>query len=287
MILVKNAMTQNVYHLSLENSISELIDLMSERGIGSIVIVNKEQKPVQIFTLRDIPKIFSANLKDNKINTLLSVLRKDEKDLIKVKPNQHLIVAMNLMNQNNISHLPVVNKENKLVGILSMRDLLRHFPGIVFTDPLTQVNNRMYLDIIRAKIEKSNVKLCILMIDIDNFKNINDKYGHLVGDLVLKEIAKIIRTSIKTYDELIRYGGEEFLVILYRCDIKNLTSIGERIRNSLKKIKFTKYKNLSVTVSIGGYAYNSEGDIYEGIKKADQAMYQAKIAGKDRLILWK
>ncbi len=88
------------------------------------------------------------------------------------------------------------------------------------------------------------------------------------------------------YDELIRYGGEEFLVILYRCDIKNLPSIGERIRNRIKKIKFIKYKNLSVTVSIGGYAYSSEGDIFQGIKKADQAMYQAKIAGKDRFILW-
>lgn len=228
-------MTQNVYYLSLENSVPELIELMSERGIGCIVIVNKEQNPVQILTLRDIPKIFSANLKDNKINTLLSVLNKNEKNLIKVKPNQHLIVAMNLMNQNNISHLPVVNKENKIVGILSMKDLLRHFPGIVFTDPLTQVNNRMYLDIIRTKLEKNNVKLCILMIDIDNFKKINDKYGHLVGDLVLKEIAKIIRTSIKTYDEIIRYGGEEFLVILYRCDMQNLPSIGERIRNKIKK----------------------------------------------------
>lgn len=287
MILVKNAMTQHVYHLYLENSISELIELMSERGIGSIVIVNKEQNPVQIFTLRDIPKIFSINLQDNKISTLLSVLKKDEKDLIKVKSRQHLIEAMKIMNQNNISHLPVVDKENKLVGILSMRDLLRHFPGIVFNDPLTQVNNRMYLDIIRAKIEKNKAKLCILMIDIDNFKDINDKYGHLFGDLVLKKISKIIRTSIKSYDELIRYGGEEFLVILYRCDIKKLPSIGERIRNRIKKIKFSEYKDLSVTVSIGGYAYNSEGDIYKCIKKADQAMYQAKKAGKDRFILWK
>ncbi|MCX8033983.1 MAG: GGDEF domain-containing protein [Thermodesulfovibrio sp.] len=284
MVLVKNAMTNNVYSLSLENSISELIELMSKRGVGSIVIVNNEEVPVQILTLRDIPKIFSIYLTTHKIKDLLSELGKNEKDIITVRPNQHLIIAMQLMNKNNISHLPVVNRKNKLVGILSMRDLLKHFPGIVFTDPLTHVNNRMYLDIIRTKIEKNNVKLGILMIDIDNFKNINDQYGHPVGDLVLKEIAKTIKNSIKSYDEVIRYGGEEFVVILYRCDEKFLPIIGERLRNHIKKIKFPKYEKLSVTVSIGGYIYHSDGDIYDGIIKADQAMYKAKKSGKDKFV---
>lgn len=284
MVLVKKAMKKNVYSLSLENTISELIELMSKKGVGSIVVVNNEKIPIQILTLRDMPKIFSVNLTSNNIKELLYELGKNQENLITIRPNQHLIIAMNLMNRNNISHLPVVNKANKLVGILSMRDLLKHFPGIVFTDSLTHVNNRMYLDIIRTKIEKSKVKLGILMIDIDNFKSINDKYGHTVGDLVLKEIAKTIKNSVKSYDEVIRYGGEEFVVILYRCDEKFLPIIGERLRNQIKNIKFPKYKKLFVTVSIGGYIYHSNGDIYDGIKKADQAMYTAKKAGKDRFI---
>lgn len=285
MVLVKNAMINNVYSLSLENSVTELIELMSQRGVGSTIIVNNEGIPFQILTLRDIPKIFSLNLNTCTIKELLYRLGKNEKDIITIRPNKNLIFAMDLMNKNNISHLPVVNKANKLVGILSMRDLLKHFPGIIFTDPLTHLNNRMYIDIIKAKIEKSKVKLGILMIDIDNFKNINDQYGHTVGDLVLKEIAKTIKISIKSYDEVIRYGGEEFVVILYRCDEKFLPIIGERLKNQIKKIKFPKYGKLFVTVSIGGYIYNSdEGDIYDGIKQADQAMYQAKKAGKDRFV---
>lgn len=286
LLLVKNAMTNNVYQISSESSIADLIKTMSQRGVGSVIVVNENQHPIQIITLRDIPKFYSANLKDGRIKTLLEFLNKSEKNLLTIKANQSLIAAMNLMNKNNISHLPVVNKDLKLVGILSMRDLIKHFPTVVFTDSLTKINNRTYLDIIKPKIENSKTQIGILMIDIDNFKNINDKYGHLVGDLVLKKVAKYIKFSIKAYDELIRYGGEEFLVILYRCDEKNLPLIGERIRNKIKEIRFKKPNNLSITVSIGGYVLDSKESIYESIKKADEAMYQAKQAGKDRFVLW-
>ncbi|MCX7988908.1 MAG: GGDEF domain-containing protein [Thermodesulfovibrio sp.] len=284
MLSVKNAMITQVYTLSLENSITDLVELLSQRGIGSIVIVNGDNIPLQIFTLRDIPKIFSLNLSTNKIKEILLKLDKKDKNLITIKPNQNLMTAMHLMNKNNISHLPVINKEKKLVGILSMRDLLRHFPSIIFTDPLTQINNRMYLDIIRAKIEKTKVKLGVLMLDIDNFKKINDKYGHSIGDVVLKEIAKSLKKSVKSYDEVIRYGGEEFLVILYRCEEKYLPIIGDRLRNEIKKIKISGYESLNVTVSIGACIYNSEENLYNAIDKADKAMYQAKKEGKDRVV---
>ncbi len=289
MVLVKNAMTSNVFQISSESSISDLIKILSQRGVGSVIVVNENQNPVQIITLRDIPKIYSTDLKGDKIENLLSFLNKTEKNLLTIKSNQSLIVAMNLMNKHNISHLPVVNKDKKLVGILSMRDLLRHFPAVVFTDSLTRINNRMYLDIIKSKIENIKTKIGILMIDIDNFKIINDKYGHLVGDLVLKKVAKSIKFSIKSYDELIRYGGEEFLAILYRCDEKNLPLIAERIRTKIKEIRFKKLLDLSITVSIGGYVKDLKDSIsiYESIKKADEAMYKAKKAGKDCFILWK
>ncbi len=286
-MLVKNAMTSDVFQISLESSISDLIKILSQRGVGSVIVVNENQNPIQIITLRDIPKIYSHNLKDEKIQTFLEFLNKTEQNLLTIKSNQSLILAMNLMNKHNISHLPVVNKDRKLVGILSMRDLLRHFPYVVFTDSLTKVNNRMYLDIIKSKLENSKTKKGILMIDIDNFKNINDKYGHLVGDLVLKKIAKSIKFSIKGYDELIRYGGEEFLAILYRCDEKNLPIIAERIRIKIKEIRFKKLTDLFISVSIGGYVMDLKDSLYESIKRADEAMYEAKQSGKDCFILWK
>ncbi|ODA44390.1 Response regulator/GGDEF domain protein [Thermodesulfovibrio sp. N1] len=167
-----------------------------------------------------------------------------------------------------------------------MRDLLKHFPGVVFIDPLTGLNNRIYLDILKLKIEKSKMKICIFMIDIDNFKRINDEYGHSVGDIVLKNVAKTLKSNIKGFDEVIRYGGEEFLVILYRCEINHIYNIAERLRKKVKQIKIPKYESINTTVSIGAYSYEPGEDIDEAIKKADIAMYQAKKAGKDRVSIY-
>ena len=286
MILVKNAMVNNIYTLSTENTICELLELMSQRGIGSVIITNDKKFPLQILTLRDIPKIFNLSLSTNKISDLLIKLNKKNSKLITIRASQHLITAMNLMNKHNISHLPVIDKNNQLVGIISMRDLLKHFPGVLFIDPLTDIHNRLYLDILKLKIEKSKMKICIFMIDIDNFKKINDEHGHSVGDIVLKNVAKTLKSNIKGFDEVIRYGGEEFLVILYRCDINQIYNIAERLRKKVKKIKIPKYESILITVSIGAYSYERGEDIDEAIKKADIAMYQAKKAGKDRVSIY-
>lgn len=284
MVTVREAMTTDVHSLSSENFINELIEIMSRRGIGSVVIVNENNIPIQIFTLRDIPKIYSLSLNENKIQELILKLKKNDRPLITIKPSQSLVTALNLMNKNEISHLPVVNKDNKLIGIISMRDLLKHFPSIVFTDSLTKVNNRMYLDMIRSKIERTKSDLGLMIIDIDNFKKINDTHGHSFGDLVLKKIAETLRKSVKSYDEVIRYGGEEFLVVLYRCNEQSLESVGNRLRNSIKRIKFPNHESLQVTVSIGCCTFKSDSKLQEIIEKADQALYRAKKEGKDRVI---
>lgn len=284
MVLVKDAMTKNVCYLSPESSIYELLQLMSKKEIGSVVIVDKNHIPLQIFTLRDIPKIFSLSFNRNQIQEIILKLNKQNKNLITIRQNQSIMTALNFMNKNEVSHLPVVNNERKLVGILSMRDLLKHFPSIIFTDSLTQINNRMYLDIIRPKIETTKSMLGILMIDIDNFKNINDNYGHSFGDTVLREIAKLLRSSVKSYDEVIRYGGEEFLVILYRCDENAIKFISERLRKGIKKIKFPSHESLQVTVSIGCCIFRPNNKLADIIEKADKALYKAKREGKDKVV---
>lgn len=284
MVTVREAMTSEVFALTERNLIHELIDLMSQRGIGSVVIVDEQKVPVQIFTLRDIPKMFTIPLETNQIQELIIKLRKNERPLVTIRQNQSLVTALNLMNRHEISHLPVVDNDKKLVGILSMRDLIRHFPSIVFTDSLTKVNNRMYLDMIRSKIERSRGNLCLMMIDIDNFKTINDTYGHSFGDMVLKRVAESIRSSIKSHDEAIRFGGEEFLVILYRCDINSVEAVGNRIRERVKSIKFPDNQSLVVTVSIGCTSLVQDERLQRAIERADEALYRAKREGKDRVV---
>ncbi|MCS7203167.1 MAG: GGDEF domain-containing protein [Thermodesulfovibrio sp.] len=282
-LIVKKIMTKNPICISETQPFSELIQIMGEKAIGSVIVTDKNFIPYQILTLRDILKILSIGNFDGTILDVLSFLNKQNVQLITVNESEPLLNALDLMKQNNISHIPVLDKKNRVVGIISLRDILREFPGIVFIDTLTGVNNRTYLSMLTLKLQKLKTIYCVLMIDIDNFKLINDKYGHSAGDRVLREIAKTIRENVKGYDEVIRYGGEEFVVILYRCPPDHAFKIAERLRQKVKLIRIPEIENSVITVSIGMVISSRRESLDKLIKKADEAMYTAKREGKDRV----
>ena len=127
---------------------------------------------------------------------------------------------------------------------------------------------------------EEEIPLSLLMIDIDNFKNFNDTFGHQEGDKVLKEIAKTIITSSRKEDLIARYGGEEFTVILPHADKNEAFIIAERLRENIHNIE--NEKKLTVSIGISSFpqdAYKKE----ELIEYADQALYKAKHEGKDRV----
>jgi diguanylate cyclase (GGDEF)-like protein len=281
---VKDIMKPNPITLTLQNSLKDLIEIFRENEIGSVIIVDQKKEPYQIVTLRDLSRICFLNLFTDSILEALKELNKDKNSLITVHPNDSYIEALSLMKKFNISHLPVVNQKKKLVGILSIRDIAKNFPELIFIDPLTEVNNRAYLNIIKTKIKKISGPATILMIDIDNFKKINDTFGHVVGDKVLKKLAQTLRKNVKIPDEVIRYGGEEFLIIAYRCDLEEGKSLAERLRRKIEDIKFNKIcPKFKITVSIGLSIYEPQEDLLTAIEKADKAMYKAKQKGKNRV----
>jgi diguanylate cyclase (GGDEF)-like protein len=125
-----------------------------------------------------------------------------------------------------------------------------------------------------------NILGCI-MIDIDHFKSINDKYGHVTGDKVLREISLRLRNSIRSYDVLGRYGGEEFLIVLPDTDFENAKNLAERIR---KNIKEKLIADLQVTISLGITSIQEKDEtINDIINRADEALYKAKNSGRDRV----
>ncbi|MEO2069079.1 MAG: diguanylate cyclase [Desulfurobacteriaceae bacterium] len=155
-------------------------------------------------------------------------------------------------------------------------------------DFLTQVANRAsfdraIIDMVKDFYEK-NYPFALLMIDIDNFKKINDNYGHQVGDYVLKEVAKTIKENLRARDLVARYGGEEFAVLLPGVSFGQSVQIAERIRKGVEKKLFEcKDKEIPVTVSIG-VAFMREGlDENSLIEKADKALYLAKNSGKNQV----
>uniref|UniRef100_A0A7V5XIA0 diguanylate cyclase n=1 Tax=Thermodesulfobacterium geofontis TaxID=1295609 RepID=A0A7V5XIA0_9BACT len=281
---VKEIMKPNPITLTLQDSLKDLINVFRENEIGSVIIVDQKKEPYQIVTLRDLSRLCFLNLFTDSIFEALKELNKDRNSLITVSPNDPYLEALSLMEKFNISHLPVVNQKKKLVGILSIRDIAKNFPELIFIDPLTEVNNRAYLNIIKTKIKKISGPATVLMVDIDNFKDINDTFGHVVGDKVLKRLSQTLRKNVKITDEVIRYGGEEFLVIAYRCNLEEGKILAERLRRKIENIRFNKKEpKFKITVSIGLSIYEPQEDFLTAIEKADKAMYKAKQKGKNRV----
>ena len=124
--------------------------------------------------------------------------------------------------------------------------------------------------------------LSIILIDIDHFKDFNDKYGHLEGDRALKHVATILQQHVKTFDVLARFGGEEFILILPKTKYPYALNVAERLRKVIEKESLDSYQ---VRVSLGVTTFE-KGDTYTTlIHKADEALYQAKANGRNRVEL--
>lgn len=138
----------------------------------------------------------------------------------------------------------------------------------------------------RFIIDENN-KLSIIMMDIDYFKNINDRYGHQTGDYVLKEIAKIIKNNTRKDDWAGRYGGEEFLILLQNVSLENAMNISDRIRRCIENYEFRmeQGEKFNVTISCGVYEMNYKNNNFtDGVKRADEALYKAKRSGRNKCI---
>lgn len=159
------------------------------------------------------------------------------------------------------------------------------------TDILTNVANRASLmDRFNegfARQRRNLSQLGCLMIDVDHFKSINDRYGHPQGDAVLKELAAIITSTLRQYDTFGRYGGEEFLMILDGVDAEHLATLAERTRATVEA-KLSAHAGLTdpVTISLGGTLVSAEDKtIDDVIRRADEALYLAKNQGRNRAVL--
>jgi len=165
-----------------------------------------------------------------------------------------------------------------------LEDLNKSLTQEVITDALTGVYNRkMFNNVIYTKVEevrKFGFKLSLIMFDIDFFKKVNDTYGHQVGDLVLKEIAKVVNENIRQDDLFFRWGGEEFTILLNR-DLTIAIRVAKHLREAIKKHKFEKVG--SITCSFGVSEFNSKKTLSNFIKEADDLLYLAKKKGRDRV----
>jgi len=172
-----------------------------------------------------------------------------------------------------------------LTDITELKDYQHKLEILSQTDQLTKVNNRLYIDEILQKqyyrFVRNQESCSVILIDIDYFKSVNDTYGHVVGDLVLVEFAKILSSHIRASDVVGRWGGEEFLIILPHTTAQKAKELAEKLRKLIESFNFSKVA--TKTASFGVAEFKSGMSIEQLIDKADKALYKSKENGRNQV----
>lgn len=187
--------------------------------------------------------------------------------------------------------VPYFSENNEFLGYIgSCIDVTNKVEGKILKnnieDSLTKIYNRQHLEkLLQDELEKATRDLTIIKIDIDNFKKINDTYGHIKGDQLLKNLAEIIKDKLQKGNFFGRYGGDEFIIGFPKTNVKDTLQIAEKIRKAISKNSIIiQEKDLRLTVSIGISILTSEKTVSELIKKADEAMIAAKKSGGNKTL---
>ncbi len=187
--------------------------------------------------------------------------------------------------------LPYKNENNEIIGAIEIfsensqrkqvSEKIKNLEKLVMLDELTKIPNRRYLEnIIEIKLNEyllNEVKFGLIFMDIDNFKEFNDNYGHDIGDLVLKTISKTFSNNLRGDDIIGRWGGEEFVAVCSVINIDNLKKLAEKLRILVENTFIeVNNKKLRVTISVGAAIVTPEDNINTLIKKSDTLLYKSK-----------
>lgn len=306
--------------LSVSVIVQELIDGALRIVPSKVVFFKVKGNEVEILHHKGLPDLRNNvfSLKDTVLNMV--VKNKEPLNFSDVRHYRSQIMPFELKNIRSVFVLPLLYEEN-LLGILVILsedinaispyqiELLKvlgnqasisianaqfheEIERLAITDGLTGLfNHRHFQERLSQefhRVRRFPKPLSLLIIDLDHFKEINDSYGHPVGDSVLIEVSNIIKKTIRNIDVPARYGGEEFAVILIGTEARGALKMAERLRkNVMKKVFSAEGKGFQITVSIGITTYHDNiKSKDELIEKADKALYNAKKKGRNCCVLW-
>ncbi|MBP1927370.1 diguanylate cyclase (GGDEF)-like protein/PAS domain S-box-containing protein [Sedimentibacter acidaminivorans] len=199
-------------------------------------------------------------------------------------------------NKNNISIIGLISSKtinikgktyilSVIKDITQLKELEEEIRKLSITDKLTQIYNRLKLDeILERKFllsSRSNDPFSLIMVDIDHFKLVNDTFGHVVGDIVLLEFAKILKNNIRNTDVVGRWGGEEFLIILPKTAEEGSVLLAEKLRTIIEYYNFPKAGK--ITSSFGVASFKDDISVASLVSRADNALYKAKDSGRNKV----
>jgi diguanylate cyclase (GGDEF)-like protein len=313
-LTVRAVMTTTLENAPPHEPLITVVERMSHSSISCLIVVD-DDRPIGIVTERDIVKLCaqgSGSLLDSPVAEYMTA------PVHSIPETMTLSDARKLMKTRRCRRFPVVEDDGTLVGLVTQSDILdgsmhslerysrkllkmvderteelclknAELERLSITDSLTGLFNRRFLyrrfeeELSRAR--RLQTYLGCVMIDIDHFKQVNDSYGHGVGDGALRAIGDTLRTCVRQEDVVARYGGEEFVVV-GGGDHSGMLTVAERVRTTVASRAIPAGKHsLALTVSCGVTscsAFHEPHDVDELIRMADEAMYAAKSKGRNR-----
>lgn len=286
--LVKDFWDQEVFKHLLENLGCALLILDQEK---TIVFANKKaleltgyereellgRKPLELLFALFSPELCS-------LEKLLTEGQCEFDVLLKRKDGAEFFAHLNarLLNLNEKVSFILLT----FIDITERKELEKRLLEASIKDPLTGLYNRRFIDEAlkreTAIAERYNVPFSLILVDLDNFKTINDIYGHDVGDKVLVSISKLLKENLRKADAIARWGGEEFLILLRNTKLSQALEVAEKLRNLLCGTEIPSVPPISA--SFGVAAYKKGESLDETLKRADLALYKAKAEGKNCVI---
>ena len=288
----------------------QAIRLMKDNNSDSIIILDDSLKAIGIFTTKDFINLIHQN---SDLNNPISIYMTSPVNTL--SENSTISEAIDFIRDKHFKRIVVTNDNDEITGILTQKELLRiiYNKWIDFIkeegnriskineellskttkleekasfDFLTKLyNRRKFNSFLEYEISKANrykdQHLSLLLVDIDYFKNVNDTYGHLVGDNILQEISKILTICSRDTDIVARWGGEEFVLMLPQTNIEQAYLVAQKLRATIEKHKFDDVKHVTCSIGVGQFHQNEDKDTL--FKRIDVALYKAKNNGRNKV----
>ena len=292
--------------VSRDEKIASLLQDMVNNFYDNVVVV-ENLKPIGIFTTKDIMRLIK-----NKIYLNVEIQEHMSSPVDSIHKNSSVREALSFIKDRHYKRVIIVDDEGTLSGIISQKELISvtyskwamlmkeyqdelseinlmlenkniEYENIASTDALTGLYNRykfsqLYISSYTSMIQRHN-DMSLILLDIDHFKNVNDKYGHNIGDKTLVQISHTLLKILRSVDVVCRWGGEEFLIILPTADKIHAVSIAEKLRQAIEELKIDVVGQ--VTTSFGVAQVREGEDMQDVIDRADKALYLAKDSGRN------
>ncbi len=284
---LKVVSTQSIDLVLLHISADEIIDL----GLPQILRKVSALEYLPIVVIADeLPQDKRCEYLDNGVDEVINGNASGPEFVARVRA---LLRIRHLHNQLALSRQALqqsLDRERQLLAKLQQDNA--QLQDMCTIDPLTHTKNvRSFRDILQHEFKQAvryGHALSMLMLDVDHFKQVNDKFGHPCGDYVLKEVAVILKKAVRDSDVVARTGGEEFSLILPKAGPAQAEKLAQRIRKEVRKRRFSVFgKEIHVTISIGTASYPADAEIVEPamlVYLADQALLEAKETGRNRVV---